>query len=296
MNVAMRENGPLSETVILDGNALASEIRRRLAEEARELQRLGKPATLGTLLVGEDPGSVSYVRAKHKDCAEVGIRSVEKKLPVSASCKEIEAVVDELNADPEVSGFIVQLPLPSHVDEAAILQRIDPAKDVDGLHPTNLGRLALDDPTFLPCTPAGICTLLVHYGIPIEGAEVAILGRGRTVGRPLSMLLSSRGKFGNATVTICHSRTKDVISHVKRADIVVAAMGVARMLKGEHIKPGAAVIDVGITRTSEGLVGDVDKESVEGVAGWLAPMPGGVGPMTRAMLLQNTIEAARRRA
>lgn len=287
--------GSTSATTILDGKALAAEIRRRIAEEAARLTAEGRPPKLGTILVGEDPGSVAYVHAKHKDCAEVGIGSVERTLPESASREEIEAVVDELNDDPSVSGFIVQLPLPPHVDEAAILNRIDPSKDVDGLHPANLGRLALEAPLFLPCTPLGICTLLEHYGVKIEGAEVVILGRGRTVGRPLSMLLSSRGRFGNATVTLCHTRTRDVMAHVKRADIVVAAMGVAGMIGGRYIKPGAAVVDVGITRTSMGLVGDVDRESVEGVAGWLAPMPGGVGPMTRAMLLQNTLEAARRR-
>lgn len=288
-------SAPKSATVILDGNAQAAEIRSRIAREVAELAEAGRLVSLGTVLVGRDPGSVSYVRAKHKDCAEVGIASVERTLPNSASQEEIEAVVDELNEDPEVSGFIVQLPLPPHVDETAVLERIDPSKDVDGLHPTNLGRLALDDPVFLPCTPLGICTLLERYGVEIEGADAVLLGRGRTVGRPLSMLLSSRGKFGNATVTLCHTGTREVMDHVKRADIVVAAIGVAGMIDGSHIKRGAAVVDVGITRTSGGLVGDVDRASVEGVAGWLAPMPGGVGPMTRAMLLQNTLEAARRR-
>jgi methylenetetrahydrofolate dehydrogenase (NADP+)/methenyltetrahydrofolate cyclohydrolase len=284
-----------STTIILDGKSLAAEIRTEIARDAARLREEGRPASLATVLVGEDPGSVAYVRAKHKDCAEVGIESVERTLPESASQAEIEAVVEELNQDPAVSGFIVQLPLPPHIDESAVLRRIDPSKDVDGLHPQNLGRLALDDPLFLPCTPLGICTLLEHYGVPIEGADAVILGRGRTVGRPLSMLLSSRSAVGNATVTLCHTRTRDLMSHVKRADIVVAAMGVAGMIEGSHIKEGAAVVDVGITRTAGGLVGDVDRESVEGIAGWLAPMPGGVGPMTRAMLLRNTIEAARRR-
>ncbi len=285
-----------STTVLLDGKALAASIRERIAREVAELRDSGVRPCLATLLVGDDPGSVAYVRAKHKDCAEVGIASVERTLPSSASQREVEAAVDELNGNPQVSGFIVQLPLPPHIDESAVLRRIDPAKDVDGLHPTNIGRLAQDDPTFYPCTPLGICRLLEHYGVKIEGAEVVILGRGRTVGRPLALLLSSRSEHGNATVTLCHTRTRDVFEHTRRADVVVAAMGVARMLDARCIKPGAAVVDVGITRTEEGLVGDVDRDSMEGVAGWLAPMPGGVGPMTRAMLLENTLLAARRRA
>ncbi len=287
---------PERKTVILDGKALAQKIREELSVRARRLKEEGRPATLGTLLVGADPGSVAYVRAKHKDCAEVGIGSVERTLPESASQAEVEAVVDELNEDPSVSGFIVQLPLPPQIDETAVLERIDPAKDVDGLHPTNLGRLAQDNPNFYPCTPLGICELLRHYGVEIEGAEVVILGRGRTVGRPLALLLSSRGEYGNATVTLCHTRTKDLESHIGRADILVAAMGVAKSVTGSQIKPGAAIVDVGITRTAEGLVGDVDRAGVEGIAGWLAPMPGGVGPMTRAMLLKNTLDAADRRA
>jgi methylenetetrahydrofolate dehydrogenase (NADP+)/methenyltetrahydrofolate cyclohydrolase len=281
-------------TSILDGKKLAEELRSEMAAEVERLAAAGHRPTLGTVLVGDDPGSVAYVRAKHSDCRQIGIASVERHLPASASQREVEAVVDELNEDPAVTGFIVQLPLPSHIDETAVLERIDPAKDVDGLHPHNLGRLALGEPTFLPCTPRGICELLMHYGVKIEGAEVVILGRGRTVGRPLSILMSSKGPMGNATVTLCHTRTSDLAGHTRRADIVVSAMGVPGLIDASYIKPGAAVIDVGITRTEEGLVGDVDRSSVEGVAGFLAPMPGGVGPMTRAMLLRNTLEAARR--
>lgn len=281
-------------TVILDGKKLAEQMRAEMAQEVRSLKERGCQPVLGTLLVGDDPGSVAYVKAKHADCRQVGIGSVEKKLPADASPREVESVIDELNEDPAVTGFIVQLPLPRHLDETELLARIDPSKDVDGLHPENLGRLVLGEPRFLPCTPRGICELLAHYGVPIEGAEVVVLGRGRTVGRPLSILMSQKGAMGNATVTLCHTRTVDVTEHTRRADIVVAAMGVPGMLKGDHIRPGATVVDVGITRTQDGLVGDVDRSSVEGVAGYLAPMPGGVGPMTRAMLLRNTIDAASR--
>lgn len=279
-------------TVILDGKKLAEQMRAEMAQEVRSLEERGCRPVLATLLVGDDPGSVAYVRAKHADCRQVGIGSVEKKLPADASPREVESVIDELNEDPAVTGFIVQLPLPRHLDETELLARIDPSKDVDGLHPDNLGRLVLGEPRFLPCTPRGICELLAHYGVPIEGSEVVVLGRGRTVGRPLSILMSQKGAMGNATVTLCHTRTVDVTQHTQRADIVVAAMGVPRMLRGEHIRPGAVVVDVGITRTQDGLVGDVDRSSVEGVAGYLAPMPGGVGPMTRAMLLRNTLDAA----
>lgn len=279
----------------MDGKALAATVRARLAEEVKCLKSDGIEPGLGTLLVGDDPGSASYVRGKHRDCQEVGIASVACELPASASQGDVEAAIDELNRDSKVSAFIVQLPLPAGLDEDRALARIDPSKDADGLHPFNLGRLVLQSPGALPCTPRGICELLKHYDIPVDGADVVIIGRGKTVGRPLGLLLSMKREVGNATVTICHTGTKDLVEHARRADILVTASGVPKMVTGEWVKPGAAVVDVGITRAEDGLVGDVERDSVEGVAGWLAPMPGGVGPMTRAMLLVNTIEAARSR-
>lgn len=278
---------------IMDGNAVAAEIRTRIAGEVADLAGRGVSPGLGTLLVGDDPGSASYVRGKHRDCQEVGIESVAAELPETATSDEVEAAIDGLNSDPAVSAFIVQLPLPGSLDENDLLARVDPAKDADGLHPFNLGRLVLQSPTVLPCTPNGVCELLERYEVPVDGADVVVIGRGKTVGRPLALLLSMRRKIGNATVTTCHTGTKDLQGHVARADIVVSASGVPGMITGDWIKPGAAVFDIGISRTDQGLVGDVDRESVERVAGWLAPMPGGVGPMTRAMLLSNTVAAAR---
>lgn len=280
--------------IVLDGKALAADIRRQVAMEVAEMASAGLRPGLGTLLVGDDPGSTSYVRGKHRDCDEVGMTSVARELPMSATFEEVVAAVDELNADPSVSAFIVQLPLPKGLDEDAVLARITPEKDADGLHPFNLGRLVLGSPAVLPCTPNGICELLRHHEVPVDGAEVVIIGRGKTVGRPLGLLLSMRRDIGNATVTTCHTGTVDLVAHSRRADILVSASGVPGMVTGDWVKPGAAVIDVGITRTPDGLVGDVDRASVDEVAGWVAPMPGGVGPMTRAMLLVNTIDAARR--
>lgn len=280
----------------MDGRALAAEVRARVAEEVKVLESEGIRPGLGTLLVGDDPGSASYVRGKHRDCEEVGIASVACELPANATQEAVEKAIDELNGDPKVSAFIVQLPLPAGLDEDKALARIDPSKDADGLHPFNLGRLVLQSPGVLPCTPRGICELLKHYGVPVDGAEVVIIGRGKTVGRPLGLLLSMKREIGNATVTTCHTGTNDLAEHARRADILVTASGVPKMVTGDWIKPGAAVFDVGITRSDEGLVGDVERNSVEAVAGWLAPMPGGVGPMTRAMLLVNTIEAARSRS
>jgi methylenetetrahydrofolate dehydrogenase (NADP+)/methenyltetrahydrofolate cyclohydrolase len=244
---------------------------------------------LGTVLVGDDPGSRAYVNGKHRDCAEVGIASIRRELPVAASQQQVEAVVDELNADPACTGYIVQLPLPAGIDANAILGRIDPDKDADGLHPLNLGRLVLGQAGPLPCTPRGIVELLGRYEVPIAGAEVTIIGRGITVGRALGLLLTRRSE--NATVTQCHTGTKDLAWHTRTADIVVVAAGRPGLVTADMIRPGAAVLDVGITRTDAGLVGDVAPE-VREVAGFLAPMPGGVGPMTRAMLLANVVDEA----
>ncbi|MGX1796906.1 bifunctional methylenetetrahydrofolate dehydrogenase/methenyltetrahydrofolate cyclohydrolase, partial [Streptomyces albidoflavus] len=249
---------------------------------------------LGTVLVGEDPGSQKYVAGKHRDCAQVGIASIQRELPATATQEEIEAVVRELNEDPACTGYIVQLPLPKGIDENRILELMDPAKDADGLHPTNLGRLVLGEPAPLPCTPFGIVTLLRHFGVEINGAEVVVVGRGVTIGRPMPLLLTRRSE--NATVTQCHTGTRDLAAHLRRADIIVAAAGVPHLVKPEDVKPGAAVLDVGVSRDEHGkIVGDVHPGVAE-VAGWLSPNPGGVGPMTRAQLLVNVVEAAERQA
>ena len=274
--------------VILDGKKVASEIKGELASRVAKLSR--RPG-LGTVLVGDDPGSHAYVGGKHKDCAEVGIQSIRVDLPASATFADIRSAIRDLNQSSECTGYIVQLPLPKGIDANAILEEIDPAKDADGLHPLNLGKLVLDQAAPLPCTPRGIVELLERYNVRINGAEVVIVGRGLTVGRPLGLLLSRKRE--SATVTITHSATVDLKSHLSRADIVVAALGKAHFISAADIKAGAAVLDVGITRTSEGLLGDVHPD-VRAKAGFLAPMPGGVGPMTRAMLLANVVEAAER--
>ncbi|HYY19455.1 MAG TPA: bifunctional methylenetetrahydrofolate dehydrogenase/methenyltetrahydrofolate cyclohydrolase [Streptosporangiaceae bacterium] len=276
---------------ILDGKAAAAEIRSALKERVALLAERGLVPGLGTVLVGDDPGSRAYVNGKHRDCAEVGIASIRRDLPADASQEQVEAAVDELNADPACTGYIVQLPLPAGLAAQPVLERIDPAKDADGLHPTNLGRLVLMDPAPLPCTPRGIVHLLRRFDVEIAGAHVVVIGRGVTVGRPLGLLLTRRTE--NATVTLCHTGTKDLAAHTRDADIVIVAAGVPGLLTPDMVKPGAAVLDVGITRTDAGLVGDVAPPVTE-VAGWLAPMPGGVGPMTRAMLLANVVEAAER--
>jgi methylenetetrahydrofolate dehydrogenase (NADP+) / methenyltetrahydrofolate cyclohydrolase len=276
---------------ILDGKATAAAIRTELAERVAKLVAGGVQPGLGTVLVGDDPGSRAYVAGKHRDCAEVGVASIRRDLSTSATQAEVEEIVAELNADPACTGYIVQLPLPRGLDSGRVLGLMDPDKDADGLHPTNLGRLVLGEQAPLPCTPRGIVELLRRYDVPIAGAEVTVVGRGVTVGRPLGLLLTRRTE--NATVTLCHTGTRDLAGHVRRADIVVAAAGVAGLITAEMVKPGAAVLDVGITRTDEGLAGDVDPDVLE-VAGYLAPMPGGVGPMTRAMLLANVVESAER--
>ncbi len=276
---------------ILDGKAAAAEIRSALKERVALLAERGIVPGLGTVLVGDDPGSRAYVNGKHRDCAEVGLASIRRDLPADATQEQVEAVVDELNADPACTGYIVQLPLPAGLDTQRVLERIDPAKDADGLHPMNLGRLVLGERGPLPCTPRGIVELLRVYGVEIAGADVTVIGRGITVGRSLGLLLTRRSE--NATVTLCHTGTKDLAAHTRAADIVIVAAGVPGLLTPDMVRPGAAVLDVGITRTDAGLVGDVAPPVVE-VAGWLAPMPGGVGPMTRAMLLANVVEAAER--
>ena len=278
---------------ILDGKATAAAIKSELAARVVKLKELGISPGLGTVLVGDDPGSHSYVSGKHRDCAEVGITSHRVDLPADASQAQVDDAIAQLNEDPTCTGYIVQLPLPKGLDDSRALELIDPDKDADGLHPTNLGRLVLNIPAPLPCTPRGIVELLRRYDVAINGAEVCIVGRGVTVGRPLGLLLTRKSE--NATVTLCHTGTKDLAAHVRAADIVVAAAGVAHLVTPDLVKPGAAVLDVGITRTDAGLVGDVHPD-VREVAGFLAPMPGGTGPMTRAMLLANVVESAERAA
>jgi len=280
--------------VILDGRSTAAAIRAELAGRVRVLRDGGGAVPgLGTVLVGEDPGSTAYVAGKHRDCAEIGIASIRRDLGVGATQRDVVAVVCELNEDPACTGYIVQLPLPPGLDANAVLNLVDPGKDADGLHPVNLGRLVLGQAAPLPCTPRGIVELLRRYDVPLAGAEVCIVGRGLTVGRSLGLLLTRRSE--NATVTLCHTGTRDLAAHIGRADIVVCAAGVPQLVKPDMVRPGAAVLDVGITRTTAGLVGDVHPD-VAGVAGFLAPMPGGVGPMTRAMLLRNVVVAAESRA
>jgi methylenetetrahydrofolate dehydrogenase (NADP+)/methenyltetrahydrofolate cyclohydrolase len=276
---------------ILDGKATAAAIRAELTDRVARLAAAGITPGLGTVLVGDDPGSRSYVNGKHRDCAQVGIVSIRRDLPATASQELVEDTVAELNADPACTGYIVQLPLPAGLDAQAVLALIDPAKDADGLQPANLGRLVLGQPAPLPCTPRGIVELLRRYEVPIAGAEVTVIGRGITVGRSLGLLLTRRSE--NATVTMCHTGTRDLAAHTRKADIVVVAAGTPGLLTADMVRPGAAVLDVGISRTEAGLVGDVHPAVAE-VAGYLAPMPGGVGPMTRAMLLANVIEAAER--
>jgi methylenetetrahydrofolate dehydrogenase (NADP+)/methenyltetrahydrofolate cyclohydrolase len=275
----------------LDGKATATRVKEDLAVRVAELRAAGIQPGLGTVLVGDDPGSHAYVGGKHKDCAEVGIASIRVDLPADTSQEQLEEEIDRLNSDPAVTGYIVQLPLPKHLDANRVLELMDPAKDADGLHPMNLGRLVLGVDAPLPCTPRGIVELLRAYDVPINGAHAVVIGRGVTVGRPLGLLLTRRSE--NATVTLCHTGTVDIAAEIARADIVVAAAGVPGMVRATDVKPGAAVLDVGITRTDDGLVGDVAKDVVD-VAGFVAPMPGGTGPMTRAMLIANVVEAAER--
>ncbi|MFZ2174279.1 MAG: bifunctional methylenetetrahydrofolate dehydrogenase/methenyltetrahydrofolate cyclohydrolase [Rhodococcus sp. (in: high G+C Gram-positive bacteria)] len=276
---------------ILDGKATRDEIFEDLKVRVSALKDKGITPGLGTVLVGEDPGSAAYVRGKHSDCAKVGITSIRRDLPGDIAQEKLDATIDELNANPECTGYIVQLPIPKHLDENAALERIDPDKDADGLHPVNLGRLVLGKEAPLPCTPRGILHLLRRYDVPIAGAHVVVIGRGITVGRPIGLLFTRRSE--NATVTLCHTGTRDLAAEVRRADIVIAAAGVPGLVTADMVKPGAAVLDVGVSRTEEGLRGDVAPDVVE-VAGFLSPNPGGVGPLTRAFLLTNVVERAER--
>lgn len=273
----------------IDGKRVAADLKAGLTERVKALHEAGIDPGLGTILVGEDPGSRSYVAGKHRDCAEVGIASIRIELPASASQMEIEAAVQQLNDDPTCTGFIVQLPLPPHVDTHRVLELIDPAKDADGLHPTNLGKLVLGTPAPLPCTPRGIIELLRQHDVPITGQRFCIIGCGLTVGRPLGLMLTRPTE--HATVTLCNIETRDVAAHARASDVIVAAAGVAHLVKPDWVSPGATVLSVGITRTIEGILGDVDP-NVDVVAGKMSGATGGVGPMTRAMLLTNIVEIA----
>jgi methylenetetrahydrofolate dehydrogenase (NADP+)/methenyltetrahydrofolate cyclohydrolase len=275
---------------ILDGAAVARSVRERVAEGVRELVASGGPQPgLATVLVGTDPGSQIYVRLKNKQTAEAGMRSFHHELPATTPQAELDALIDSLNADPAVHGILVQSPLPGDLDEARAFARIDPAKDVDGFHPESVGKLVLNRPGLRPCTPVGVIELLDHYEIDLEGREVVVVGRSNIVGKPVALLALHR----NATVTIVHSRTRDLPAVTRRADVLIVAIGSARFITAEMVSPGAVVIDVGINRTDDGMVGDVDYEPVRAIASAITPVPGGIGPMTIAMLLSNTLQAAR---
>lgn len=271
----------------LDGSATLKTIKAELADRVAALKERGVVPGLGTVLVGDDPGSHWYVGAKHKDCAEIGIESIRVDLPATATQAEVEAEIDRLNADPACTGFIIQQP--TGLDEFRLLSRVDPDKDVDGLHPTNLGKLVLGEAGPLPCTPIGCIELLRRHGVELNGAEVVVVGRGLTVGRPMGLLLTRRSE--NSTVTLCHTGTRDLAAHTREADIVVAAAGVPDIITGDMLKPGAAVLDVGVSRVDGKIAGDLAAD-VWDVAGWVSPNPGGVGPMTRAMLLSNIVAMA----
>jgi methylenetetrahydrofolate dehydrogenase (NADP+) / methenyltetrahydrofolate cyclohydrolase len=274
--------------ITLDGKATRDEIFVDLKERVAALTAAGRTPGLGTVLVGDDPGSHAYVRGKHADCAKVGINSIRRDLPADIDQATLNATIDELNGNPDCTGYIVQLPVPKHLDENAALERIDPAKDADGLHPMNLGRLVLNEPAPLPCTPRGIVHLLRRFDVPIAGAHVVVIGRGVTVGRPMGLLLTRRSE--NATVTLCHTGTRDLPALTRQADIIIAGAGVAHIVTADMVKPGAAVVDVGVSRDDAGkLVGDVAPD-VWDVAGHVSPNPGGVGPLTRAFLLTNVVE------
>jgi methylenetetrahydrofolate dehydrogenase (NADP+)/methenyltetrahydrofolate cyclohydrolase len=280
------------DTVVVDGKALSQQIRGELAEEVRKLAEAGRrPPCLAVVLVGDNPASASYIKGKRRACARVGMQSVERDLPASAGEADVLALVDELNRDDSIDGILVQLPLPDGVSASAVARAVDPAKDVDGLHPMNSGRLLQGVPGLYPCTPVGIIEVLDRHEIPIEGAHAVVVGRSEIVGKPVSLLLLHR----HATVTICHSRTRDLPGVCREADILVAAVGRARMIQPDWVKPGAAVIDVGVNEVDGKLVGDVDFDGVQGIAGLVTPPRGGVGPMTITMLLRNTLQAYRER-
>ncbi len=278
---------------VLDGWATAKEIRADLSARVTRLKEQGVTPGLGTILVGDDPGSHAYVTMKHRDSGLIGINSIDRRLPATATQAEVEAAVEELNKDPNCHAYLVQLPLPKGLDEYRVLELVDQAKDADGLHPLSLGKLVLGEPTPLPCTPWGCVVLLRRFGVELNGAEVVVIGRGTTVGRPLGLILSRKSE--NATVTLCHTGTHDIPAHVRRADVVIAAAGVPHMITPDMVKPGAAVLDVGVSHVDGKLTGDVHPD-VADVAGYLSPNPGGVGPMTRSLLLTNVVEAAERAA
>jgi methylenetetrahydrofolate dehydrogenase (NADP+) / methenyltetrahydrofolate cyclohydrolase len=279
---------------IIDGKAIAAQVRAEVGEEADRLGRAGITPGLATVLVGDDPASAVYVKNKRKACAEAGISSWDHDLPASTPQDELLGLIEKLNGDPQVHGILVQLPLPEHIDEPTVLEAVDPNKDADGFHPCNLGRLLAGDPLVMPATPAGIRELLIRSNIETAGAEVVIVGRSNIVGKPLAALLMQKGPGANATVTVCHTATRDLAAHTKRADILVAAIGRAHAITAPMIAPGATVIDVGINRIESGLVGDVDFDAAREVAGAITPVPGGVGPMTIAMLLKNVASLAGR--
>lgn len=274
---------------VIDGKKVAAQVRARAASEVRKLNEQGITPCLAVILVGDDPASVSYVRMKERDCAEVGIKSVDHHLSASTTQEDLDALIDAMNADPGVHGILVQMPLPAHLDAESVIERIAPHKDVDGFHPYNVGRLVRGLPAYRACTPAGVMELLRAYDIDPSGMRAVVVGRSNIVGKPMALLLLE----ANATVTVCHSRTRDLAEVCREADVLVAAIGRPKMIDASYVKPGAVVIDVGINRTEEGMVGDVDFASVEPVASAITPVPGGVGPMTRAMLMLNTVEAAR---
>lgn len=273
----------------LDGTLYRNEIFEELQRDVATLKEHGIVPGLATVLVGDDPASHAYVNMKHRDCESIGVRSIRKDLPADVNQEQLLAVIDELNADPECTGYIVQLPLPKHLDENAVLEHIDPAKDADGLHPVNLGKLVLGEPAPLPCTPNGAIHLLRRFGVEIAGKEVVVIGRGVTVGRPIGLMLTRRSE--NATVTLCHTGTVDLAKHTREADIIIAAAGVPHMLTADMVKPGAAILDVGVSRKDGKLLGDVAPE-VWDTAGFVSPNPGGVGPLTRAFLVRNVVKSA----
>jgi len=285
---------------VIDGEAVAANVRETVAGAVAELEAAGVTPGLATVLMSDDPASETYVRMKQRDCADVGIESRHVELDTDAGQSALHDTIEELNADPAIHGILVQRPLTDAVDEPAALRRVDPAKDVDGFHPENVGRLVTGDPRFVPCTPLGVQRLLVEAGVEIPGSDVVVVGRSELVGKPLANLLLNRGDDADATVTVCHSKTDDLAAHTSRADVVVVAAGVPELVTGEMLSPGATVIDVGINAVGEGddrkLIGDVDYESASQVVDAITPVPGGVGPMTRAMLLKNTVQAAARQA